>query len=205
MKRGVCGIYAITNTDNGKVYIGQSTDVEYRICNHFSDLKWGRHGNKHLQGAYDKHPEAFKWSLICECDQCDLDEREIEYIKRHNSADPAHGYNKQYGGQAKHRATPETRKKMSDTKKGKTFTKEHCKRIGDANRRRKLSEETKAKIGAKRKKAVLQTDADGNFIARYDSIKEASFAMGVAPNAIRNVLTGKARQSAGYGWLYERD
>lgn len=56
----------------------------------------------------------------------------------------------------------------------------------------------------KQARAVIQTDLDGNFIARHESIKEATNAVGLkSPNSIRNALTGKTVQSAGYGWKYE--
>lgn len=204
MTRGIVGIYIIKNADNGKVYIGQSVDVEYRICCHFSKLKWDRHDNDHLQRAYNKNPSAFTWELLCACEQSELDDLEIEYIAKYHSADPSHGYNKQYGGQAEHRCTPETREKMSEVKKGKHFSEEHRKKIGEANRRRKLSDETKRKIGMKQARSVIQTDLDGNFIARHESIKEASKAVGLkSPNSIRNALNGLTVQSAGYGWKYE--
>jgi hypothetical protein len=93
---------------------------------------------------------------------------------------------------------------MSESKKGKRFTEEHRKKIGEANRRRLLSDETKRRIGQHQKKAVIQTDLDGNYIARHDSIKEAALAVGLkSPNSIRNALTGITAQSAGYGWKYE--
>ena len=204
MTRGIIGIYIIKNADNGKVYIGQSVDAEYRICCHFSKLKWNRHDNAHLQRAYNKNPSAFTWELLCNCERSELDGLEIEYIAKYNSADPERGYNKQYGGQAEHRCTLETRKKMSEAKKGKKFSEEHCKKIGEANKGRKLSDETKRKIGMKQARAVIQTDLDGNFIARYESIKDATNAVGLkSANSIRNALTGKTVQSAGYGWKYE--
>lgn len=77
-------------------------------------------------------------------------------------------------------------------------------KIGEANRRRKLSDETKRKIGEKRKRAVIQTDMGGNFIARHESIKDATAAVGLkSTNSIRNALNGITKQSAGYGWRYE--
>lgn len=204
MTRGIIGIYIIKNTDNGKVYIGQSVDVEYRICCHFSKLKWNRHDNSHMQRAYNNNPSAFTWELLCTCEQSELDDLEIDYIAKYNSTDAEYGYNRQYGGQAEHRCTPETRKKMSESKKGKRFTEEHCKKIGEANRGRRLSDETKRKIGEHRGRAVIQTDLEGNFIARHNSIKEATIAVGLkSPNSIRNALTGITEQSAGYGWKYE--
>lgn len=204
MIRGIIGIYVIRNNGNGKVYIGQSVDVEYRICNHFSNLRHNRHDNAHLQRAYNKNPEAFSWELLCKCEQSDLDRLEIEYIAEYKSADPEHGYNKQYGGQAEHRATPETRLRMSITKRGKKFSEEHKRKIGEANRRRTQSAETRRKIGEKVARPVVQMDIDGNFVARHESIKAAAMSVGLkSPNSIRNALSGITVQSAGYRWKYE--
>lgn len=204
MKRGLIGIYIIKNTANGKVYIGQSVDVEYRICNHFSCLKHNRHDNEHMQRSYNVDPDAFSWDLLCECKESELDEKEIQYIKDYNSTDPQYGYNRSYGGQQYHRATLETRRKMSESKKGKKFTEEHCKKIGIANSRRRLSEETKRKIASHRGKAVLQYSLDDEFIMRHESVKAAAEYVGLkSRNSIRNVINGICEQSAGFKWKYE--
>lgn len=204
MKRGVVGIYIIKNNDDGKVYIGQSVDVEYRVGNHFSKLKWNRHDNEHMQRAYNRNPSAFSWELLFECDASDLDELEIETIRKYNSTDRKRGYNMQYGGQKEHRATEETRRKMSESKKGKKFSKEHCERIGQANRGKKFSEETKQKLSLARSTPILQYDMDGNFVKRHQSIKEATKSVGLkSPNSIKNALSGITKQSAGYVWRYE--
>lgn len=203
MKRGVIGIYIIRNAADGKVYIGQSVDVEYRVCNHFSKLKWNRHDNEHMQRAYNKNPDSFSWELLCECAGSELDAREIQLIEQHHCADPEYGYNKSYGGQMQHRATAETKRKMSDAKKGKRFTPEHCAKIGQANTRRKLSEETKRRIAKGHGKPVLQLDMEGNVIAKHASLKDAAQAVGLkSSNSIRNALSGITKQSAGFRWTY---
>lgn len=204
MKRGIIGIYIIKNNDNNKVYIGQSVDVEYRLCNHFSCLKHNRHDNEHMQRAYNKNPNSFSWELLEECKVKELDGKEIAYIKQYDSANPAKGYNKSYGGQNFHKATEETKQKMSRVKLGKKFTPEHCKKIGEANRRRKLSEETKEKISAKHCKPVLQFDLNGNFIARHRSAEAASKSVGLLSSAsIKAAISGRTKTSAGYIWEYE--
>lgn len=98
MQRGIVGIYKIINNDNGKVYIGQSVDVEYRICNHFSCLRHNRHENEHLQRAYNLNPAAFTWELIQECDVNDLDVLEVYYIGKYDSTDRNKGYNRRFDG-----------------------------------------------------------------------------------------------------------
>lgn len=63
-----CGIYRITNTINGKVYIGSSVDVRGRFNSHKSDLKLNKHGNSRLQRAWNKYGEqAFVFEIIEEC------------------------------------------------------------------------------------------------------------------------------------------
>lgn len=203
MTRGIVGIYIIKNKYNNKVYIGQSVDVEYRICNHFSKLKYNRHDNEHLQRAYNKHPECFEWDLLEKCNEAELDDKEIYYIKLYDSTNGEKGYNKSHGGQSTHRATAETRSKMSLSKKGKKFTKEHCQKIGEANRKRKLSDETKAKIAAKRGKAVLQYTLDGKFIARYENCLVAAKAIQGSASGIKNNIHGISQSSGGYRWRHE--
>lgn len=43
------GIYKIENKVNGKVYVGQSIDINTRWKCHISYLNSGIHHNKHLQ------------------------------------------------------------------------------------------------------------------------------------------------------------
>lgn len=203
MTRGIVGIYIIKNKYNNKVYIGQSVDVEYRICNHFSKLKYNRHDNEHLQRAYNKHPECFEWELLEKCNEAELDDKEIYYIKLYDSTNDEKGYNKSHGGQSTHRATAETRSKMSLSKKGKKFTKEHCQKIGEANRKRKLSDETKAKIAAKHGKTVLQYTLDGKFIARYENCLVAAKAIQGSASGIKNNIHGISQSSGGYRWKHE--
>jgi len=206
MKHGIVGIYIIKNSENGKVYIGQSVDVEYRICNHFSKLRCNRHDNEYMQRAYNKNHSDFSWELLCECSETELDEKEIQYIQEYKSTDRKHGYNRSYGGQKEHRATDETKRKMSESKKGKKFTAEHCAKIGIANTKRKLSEETRCKISEKHGKHILQFDLNGNFVKKYNSVKEAAKSVGLkSVNSINNVMRGLSKQSAGLWWEYERN
>ena len=204
MNRGVVGIYAIKNTENGKVYIGQSVDVEYRICNHFGRLRAGKHYNEHLQRSYTRNPDVFTWELLETCNIDELDKKEIDTIAQYNSTNPEFGYNLQYGGQTEHKATEETRRKMSQSKKGKKFTEDHKRKIGEANRGRVATDECRKKIAQKKSKPVLQLDENGNVIARYANSLIAASAVGLkSSSAIKAAASGKTRTSAGYRWRYE--
>ena len=98
------GIYKITNTANGKIYIGQSVDVQRRINDHQRTFAKGTHHSVHILRAYQKYgADAFKYEVIEYCSIPDLDSREIYWIKYYDSANPSKGYNMSFGGQSKHK------------------------------------------------------------------------------------------------------
>lgn len=103
----VVGIYKMTNKINGKIYIGQSIDIEKRIKEHFwkatntKDVSY----NSAIHQAIRKYgQENFTWEVLEECDIDVIDKKETEYIQQYNSLTP-NGYNILTGGQ-KIRAIP---------------------------------------------------------------------------------------------------
>ena len=54
------GIYQIQNKINGKIYIGQSIDIEKRLKQHLRYLRKSQHYNSHFQNAFDKYGENAK-------------------------------------------------------------------------------------------------------------------------------------------------
>lgn len=53
-----CGIYAILNKVNGKVYVGQSIDIEKQWGRHKSLLRRKVHKNSHLESAWHKYGQS---------------------------------------------------------------------------------------------------------------------------------------------------
>lgn len=95
------GIYKIENKINGKVYIGQSIDIEHRWSGHKSKLRNSKHQNDYLQKSWNKYGEDnFDFSVICECNKEDLDNKEIYYIDYYKSTDSKYGYNLREGGES---------------------------------------------------------------------------------------------------------
>lgn len=59
------GIYAITNTNNNTIYVGQSTMIKQRWLDHQCRLNRGDHENNALQKDWDEHKaEVFRWEVL---------------------------------------------------------------------------------------------------------------------------------------------
>ena len=59
------GIYKITQTDTGRVYVGSSTDLDKRQKQHFSNLRKGKHVNRKMQIDVEEFGiESFHFEVI---------------------------------------------------------------------------------------------------------------------------------------------
>lgn len=120
------GVYKITNTVNGKFYVGSAINIKRRWTVHRYKLRHNKHDNKHLQSAWNKYGEsAFEFSIIELCE--DSLQKEQHYL---DALKPE--YNK--SGIATHvEMTPEVRRKISEA----------CKRNfqGEGNPASKITED----------------------------------------------------------------
>lgn len=88
------GIYKIENSINGKVYIGQSVDVDKRFKSHIRELRKGKHNNRFLQDDWNTFgEEAFTFELIKKCRSLYLNRNEKTYINEYDSTNREKGYN----------------------------------------------------------------------------------------------------------------
>ena len=143
----ICGVYSIMNLVNNKRYIGQSVDVYVRWGNHKSALRNNRHGNKHLQNAWNTYGEDnFNFEVLSVCDIDTIDKIEQYYIKLFDTINPEFGYNKESGGHENKYLSIESRNIISKKRKGKRLTDDHKLKISKSGQGRKFSEETKNKI-----------------------------------------------------------
>ena len=88
------GIYAITNTANGKKYIGSAINLKSRWATHRSRLNLGRHHSAKLQNSWKKNGEScFSFDVLeYVSDKTLLIQREQLWIDRFKSATSL-GYN----------------------------------------------------------------------------------------------------------------
>lgn len=70
---------------------------------------------------------------------------------------------------------------------------------------KKLSEETKKRISESNRKIVIQLDKNGNIVAEYKSLLEASKAMDVVFSAISNCILGISQTCCGFKWKYKNE
>jgi group I intron endonuclease len=136
------GIYTITNTTNNKIYVGKTKNFYFRWASHISGLRKNKHSNKHLQNAWNKYgEECFKFEILENCEENFLYGLEHYWCNILNVHDEKYGYNIE-------RTHPY--KKSYGPMLGRTFTAEHKLKIGNSNRGRKISEESKKKMSLAR-------------------------------------------------------
>lgn len=98
-------IYKITNTVNGKIYIGQTvqTNPKMRWYSHQADARKGK--KSHLYDSMRKHGvESFAWEVIDQADNLEaLNKLEQHYVELYDSINK--GYNvREAGGNKLHNA-----------------------------------------------------------------------------------------------------
>lgn len=212
-------------TPSGKVYIGiTSKRVEERWLNGRGYVR-----NKHFYSAIKKYGWSnIKHEVICSGLTREAACKEEKfYICLYNSNCPEHGYNLTSGGESGAVHNEESRLKLSASKKGKRynigvpFTEERKKHLrenhadvsgkNNPNYGKKWTKEEIAKRQANRvykygddnpcSRAILQMSKDGEIVARWPSISEAS--KHYCKTSIKYCLSGKYKQHRGYIWRYE--
>lgn len=145
-------IYIHKNKVNGKIYVGQTS---YKNINQRWRYGEGYKKSVKFYSAIKKYGwENFEHIILEECDTLEqANEREKFYIEKFKSNIKNYGYNLTSGGSEKRIITEETRKRMSESKKGNKnpmknhiFSEEHKKRLSNSLKGRKKSKEWVEKI-----------------------------------------------------------
>ena len=214
-------------TPSGKVYIGiTSKPVEERWLN-----GRGYARNEHFWNAIKK----YGWDniehqvLVTGLSKEEASEVEKMYIALYRSHEIKHGYNLTEGGETGIVHTMESRRKLSESRKGQRynigvpFTEErkrhlrenHADVSGEKNPnwgKKKPAEEIARrqahrvyKYGSENPgaKPILQLDMNGNLIKRWGSITEAAEIY--CKTCIKDCLRGKYKQHKGYQWRYANE
>lgn len=127
-------VYLHKNKTNGKIYIGQT------IHNDNPELRWGKNGigysnNNHFWSSIQKYGwDNFEHIILAkDLSKEEADELEIYYIQKFKTQNNKFGYNIASGGHnGSFPHTSESKKKISDSLKGKTLSKETKQKISES-------------------------------------------------------------------------
>lgn len=217
-------VYCHTNKINGKKYIG--------ITSQKPEQRW-RNGNGYRNNEYFfKAIKKYGWHnfiheiLYVGLNKDDAERIEIELISEYKTQQNQNGYNIESGGNSTgripestrqkiknalkgHACSDETRKKISESKKGKPSPRKGIKltpeqiqknresHIGQPawNKGRKWSDEDKAKFGGK---AVRCIETDEVFRTMHEVERKT----GIDKSSICACCKGRAKTAGGYHWEY---
>lgn len=167
------GIYKITCTPNGKIYIGSSVNIMRRWQAHKSFLNNNLHTNRYLQSAWNKYGEsAFIFEIVERCLPDMLENREQFWLDTLRPYDRSIGFNLAKFSDAPRRGrigtmrgksvSPETKMKLRTINLGKRHSQETRAKMSVSQKGKKMRPESIAKTVAALEKDWIVTDPSGN-------------------------------------------
>ena len=197
-------IYKITNDINKKVYIGQTTyELAERWKHHIADAK--RYPYKIYRAMNKYGIEHFQIELIEECDNSELDIKEIYWIGKYDSYE--NGYNSTLGGNGVLKYNHEEILKLWNEGYPIVYIANkygaHPDVIGKIIRSFGVTKKEIFHRGSgNNRKIIAQYDKAGNLIKIYPSGSEAARQTGNAQGNISKCCLGKTKTCGGYIWKY---
>ena len=216
------GIYKITNTINGKIYIGQSINIKQRWKQHRANASVRTEA---IYLAFQKYGiENFTFEIIEECKEEELDEKEQYYIGFYDSYN--NGYNMTKGGQYNKDFYSQEVYELWD--KGKSVGDiclilglsrqsvynrlieysnytviESRRRTGKESYEKQLKNNTLPEH--MKPKQIYQYDIWGNKIRCWNSASQISKELKLDKSLISKAIKGEYLQVGGYQWKMNND
>ena len=231
MREIICGIYKITNKINGKVYIGQSKDIYKRWNEHRKECR-KKKKNIALYCALAKYGcDNFSYDILERCDESELDDLEIKYIKQYRSYigfEDGWGYNMTLGGQlchtyvgnsdqgvytyqydlkgnfvAKYRSRKEACQALG-LKGTASITRaiKDCGSAGGFQWRNEYYEKINPFVKPKRTVKVYQYSNKGGFIQEFESIQKAAEYVNCNRSLIEQCCEKYIKTAKNFQWSY---
>lgn len=220
-------IYQHKNKINRKVYIG--------ITKRIPELRWGKDGcnyksSPHFYSAIQKYGwDNFEHNILFKnLTKEEACEKEKELIKKFNSMNREFGYNSTSGGEASFEMSDESRMKKSKAMLGnkngfgKPCSPEKAKKISEAQKGKKLTEEHKQKLSQSAKNRHTPCSDEKRETLRnnyprmkqvycletdtvYKSVQECARKLGVQATSVSQVCKGRRKTLKGYHLKYYND
>ena len=205
-------IYEFKNKINNKIYVGQTIDLKQRLRSHKYNLINHKKTNPFYSALGKYGWENFEISILEECEDYLLNEREISWINQKSSLYPL-GYNLLIGGnQSKH--SEYTKKKLSENRKGIKFSESHIENLRKSHLGYKMPDEQRNKIslsnlgktipteikekiryGQQNRREVIRYNKFGEIVCKYPSIREAGNQLGCSAGHVSECCRGKRKLS----------
>ncbi len=222
IKRYVCGIYAIRNNLNGKMYIGSSTNIRSRYEAHFRGLCNNSGINKKLQEDFNKIGYAnFSFLIVEECSDniSTLRYLESKYIQEYGyyncccvDGQKVYCYDKNGNLVTEFNSIKEAARKLNaladNIRACCNGRKKSCSGFQWSYKKvLNLGKYAIKEYNGKSCKSVCQYDKNGKFLNRYDSIREASRVTNIPRQNISSCLCKKnnRKYAGGYIWKHEEE
>jgi group I intron endonuclease len=202
------GIYKITNTVSGKIYVGCASNVRTRINGHLYDLRRNIHSNAYLQKSWNKYGEkVFIFETVEECSIDNLHAREHYWVNELKCLDRSVGYNiKPTDPNGCSIQSEETKEKLRQANKGRkpselciqklkerTLSPEHK----DLLKRSREVVDFKKVHRLKRGKKII--DESTGII--YSSLAEICELLGVTKGSFSRILLGKRKNKTTFKYI----
>lgn len=213
-------VYKYTNTINGKVYIGRtSQSIKARAGKNGSNyMDCRKFGEAIKQFGFDK----FKCEVLAECSSLeDGDKFEKRFIRLYRSNKSEYGYNLEGGGR-KNKLVPKSTRKILSSKSHRRHSPEWVEKCAAGHRgmvhsistREKMSKSQlryrstdlgklhSEKLRIKLSKKVAKLDNNEDVVEIYSSATEAAKANNTQLSGIVRACNGKLKSCAGFKWCY---
>jgi hypothetical protein len=178
------GIYCIKCLKNNKIYVGSAINIKYRFTRHKNDLLNKKHHSKHLQRAWDLYGEnEFSFEILeSNLDNNLLIERENYWISFFRSSERRYGFNILNNARTrlgiKHSKKTKNKISKNSFSKGKFY-----------------------ENSIHGSKEVYQYDFDGNFIKKWNSLKEPANILSITHQNISKCVLGQRFSAGGFLWF----
>lgn len=194
----ITGVYCIKNILTGKVYIGSSKDITWRLYQHFWLLENNTHCNIHLQRAYNKSKDFFVSGIVEECAIKDLISVEQKWIDYYY--DFSYNIRKVAESNIGIKMPIGTGLKIANANRGKKRTKEQCERISASKKGIKMTQDRIDNMKKRLKGRVLSVR---ELEAMRENVKKAQAALLKNPPQFERIVTNdmKIKQSRTKGIL----